>query len=289
MPDYQSFKHPLALILIAFINLLFLYHDTVNYEMNTIYRKVEKIQIIRNLEALFQVCFSKEQDFFRIGGKQNDARVTFHKHLKTTLNSSIHLVIFSDTTLLTEDWWLKKLPKYKINKRILSSSPQESRQIEIRHIDHFLLFSYFNFIFHTFESSFRIICENCFNDEYYITKQSGEREKRDIKNLCEVILKKLDLLDNDRENFLEIAIKFRDSLHNNGVFINEKPESPPPYKWKHNSYVFSYGEQITLENKSDLWAEYFRFTREFISIFTDVINHSTVKKYRFIEDITEPR
>ncbi|HEU5120674.1 MAG TPA: hypothetical protein VFT71_06775 [Candidatus Nitrosocosmicus sp.] len=249
---------------------------------------MEKIQIIRNLEALFQVCFSKEQDFLRVGGKQNDARVTFHKHLINTLNSSIHLMIFSDTTLLTEDWWLKKLPKYKINKRMFSASVQESRQIEVGHIDHYLLFSYFNFIFHTFETSFRIICENCFNDEYYIIKQNGEREKRDIKNLCEVILKKLNLFDNDRESFLEIVIKFRDSLYNNGVFINEKQESRPLYKWKHNSYVFNYAEQIPLENKSDLWIEYFRFTREFISIFTDVINHPTVKKYRFIEDITEP-
>lgn len=65
-------------------------------------------------------------------------------------------------------------------------------------------------------------------------------------------------------------------------------ESRPLYKWKHNSYVFNYAEQIPLENKGDLWIEYFRFTREFISIFTDVINHPTVKKYRFIEDITEP-
>lgn len=249
---------------------------------------MEKIQIIRNLEALFQVCFSKEQDFLRVGGKQNDARVTFHKHLINTLNSSIHFMIFSDTTLLTEDWWSKKLPKYKINKRVFSTSPQESRQIEVGYIDRYLLFSYFNFIFHTFESSFRIICENCFKVESYIIKENGERKKRDIRNLCEVILKKLDLLDNDRQNFLEIVVKFRNSLHNNGVFNNEKQKSPPPYKWKHNSYVFNHGEQITLEDNSDLWTEYFRFTRELISIFTEVINHPTVKKYRFIEDITEP-
>ena len=74
----------MALISIAFINILFLYPNIVNYETNKIYCKVEKIQIIRNLEALFQVCFSKEQDFLRVGGKQNDARVTFHKHLINT-------------------------------------------------------------------------------------------------------------------------------------------------------------------------------------------------------------
>ncbi len=67
-----------------------------------------------------------------------------------------------------------------------------------------------------------------------------------------------------------------------------KSKNPPPvYKWKQNSYAFKDGEQITLQNNSDLWAEYFRFTREFINIFTEVIEHPTVKKYRFIVDITE--
>ncbi len=108
---------------------------------------MEKIQIIRNLEALFQVCFSKEQNFLRAGSEQNDARVTFHKHLINTINSGIHLMIFSDTTLSTEDWWTKKLSKYKINKRIFSTSPQESRQIEKGYIDQYLVFSYFNFVF----------------------------------------------------------------------------------------------------------------------------------------------
>jgi hypothetical protein len=198
-------------------------------------------------------------------------------------------MIFSDATLLTEDWWVKKLPKYKINKRVFSTSLQESRQIEKNYIDQYLLFSYFNFVFDTFEFSFRIICENCFKDECYITKENVEDQKRDIKNLWEVTLKKLNLLDKDRENFLEMVVKFRNSLHNNGVFINEKLKSSslPPYKWKHNSYVFNHGKRITLDNNSDLWTEYFRFTRELISIFTKVVDHPTVKKYRFIEDITE--
>lgn len=250
---------------------------------------MEKTQIIRNLEALFQVCYSKEQNFLRTGGgKQNDARVTFHKHLISTLNSTIHLMIFSDTTLSTEDWWAKKLPKYKINKRIFSTSTLESRQIEKRYIDRYLQFSFFNSVFQTFESSFRIICEKCFRDENYISKENGEKNKRDIKDLCEVILRKLDLLDKDRENFLEIVIHFKNSLHNNGVYISENQKSTPTtYRWKHNSYLFSHSKQIKLESNSDLWTEYIKFTRELISIFTEVIDHPTVKKYRFIEDITE--
>lgn len=94
-------------------------------------------------------------------------------------------------------------------------------------------------------------------------------------------------MDKDRENFLEIVVKFRNSLHNNGVFINENQEPYSIYKWKQNSYEFKDGEQITLGINSDLWNEYIRFTREFISIFTEVIEHPTIKKHRLIADITE--
>ena len=130
----------MALISIALFNSLFVYPNIVNYEMYKIYRKVEKIQIIRHLEALFQVCFKKEQEFIRIGSEQNDARATFYKQMTNILNSNIHLMIFSETTLLTEDWWLKKLPIYKISKRIFSTNPQESRRIERGYIDQYLLF-----------------------------------------------------------------------------------------------------------------------------------------------------
>lgn len=162
---------------------------------------MEKIQRIRNLEALIQVCISKERDFLHMGGRQHDARVTFFKHIIKTVNTCIHFTIFSDTILLTEDWWLKKLPKYKINRRNFSTIPLESRQVEKDYIEQYLLISYFNFVFNTFESSFRIICENCFSDVYYVTKENKDRWKIDIKNLCQVVLLKLNLMDKDRENF----------------------------------------------------------------------------------------
>ncbi len=244
------------------------------------------MQAIRNLEALFEACNSKKQDLLHTGHKQNDVRVSFYKHLVTTTNSTIHLMIFSDTTLVTEDWWLKKLPKYKINKRIFSTSSNESRQIETDNIDQYLLLSYFSSVFHIFESSFRRICKSCLTEEYSLAKKIGEWEKEDIKNLLVIILKKLNLLDIGRRDFLEIVVKFRSSLYNNGVYISERQESFSDFKWKNKSYVFKHGERIISEDKGELWEECFKFTRALISIFTEVINHPIIKKYSFIEDIT---
>lgn len=240
------------------------------------------------MDVLFQACVVKVQEFLRVGLKQNDVRVTFYKHIMNTINSSIHLLIFSDTTLSTQDWWLKKLSKYKINKRFFSTNPKESREKEIDYINQYLLFSYFSFVFHIFESSLRIVCKFCFYDDFYIVKDNQEKQIRDIRDLVETILRKLNLWDDEREKFLEIALKFRNSISNNGVFTKDKQESRLTYTWKHNSYVFNNGKQIKVEENYDLWTEYIRFTREFMSIFSELIDHTTVKKHRFIEDTTEP-
>ncbi|HJR48956.1 MAG TPA: hypothetical protein VJ799_12435 [Nitrososphaeraceae archaeon] len=248
---------------------------------------IKKKAIIRNLEMLFQVCYSREQYHLSSGRHQDDVRVTFYKHLINTINSSIHLVIFSNSALLENDWWSKKLPEYKIQKRHFANNNVVSIEKEIDYIDQHLLFSFFIFVFHTFESSFRIICFECFYNDYYITRKDGKKKKRDFKNLYDVVLGKLKLLNSDREIFIEIVVKFRNSIHTNGVYLNDKENSPPPYRWKNHPYTFNHGEQIVLEKDQDLWTEYFRFTREFIDIFEDVIKCSEVQKQKHIKDITE--
>lgn len=243
---------------------------------------------MRNLEVLFQTSYLHEQVHLSSGRQQNDVRVTFYKHLINTINSSIHLVIFSDSVLFSDAWWSNNLSDYKISKRHFANDAIDSREKEIDYIDLHLLFSFFIFVFHTFESSFRIVCKQCFSDDYYITKENGEKKKRDIKNLCEVILRKVRVCDKERQNFLEIVVKFRNSIHNNGVYIHDKERSPSPYNWKNNPYAFKHGKQIELEKGRDLWIEYVRFAKEFTDIFEDLIKSPPVRNHSFIEDVTEP-
>jgi hypothetical protein len=70
---------------------------------------------------------------------------------------------------------------------------------------------------------------------------------------------------------MDVVVKFRNSIHNNGIYIHGKEGSPTPFKWKNNPYVFTHGKQIELEKGRDLWTEYFRFTNGFIDIFEDII------------------
>ena len=249
---------------------------------------MKKKIIVRNLEVLFQICYSHEQSHLSSGRQQNDVRVTFYKHLINTINSSIHLVIFSNSTLLDDKWWSNNLREYKIPKRHFAHNIVYSIEKEIDYIDQHLLFSYFIFVLHTFESSFRIICKQCFRDDYYITTPKGDKKKRDFKNLCEVILQKVDLFDIERKNFIEIIVKFRNSIHNNGIYIHDEERSPPPYKWKNNPYLFYHGKSIELEKGRDLWTEYFRFTKELINIFEGFTKSSKVQNQPYIIDDTEP-
>ena len=224
----------------------------------------------------------KEQDLLAIGREQNDARVTFYKHLINTLNSTIHLVVFSDTYLFKEDWWINTLPQYHVKKRFFSQNYIDSREKEIDYITEHLIYSYFIFVFHTFEHSFKIICEKCYFSDYVEITSKGER-RRDFKNLVEKVLPKLNLWDDNRKNFIEIVVKFRNSIHNNGVYINYKKNSHT-YLWNCKNYTFEHGKNIEVKD-SDLWTENIKFSYELICIFDGIVNSITEQH---IEDITEP-
>lgn len=148
---------------------------------------------------------------------QNDARVTFYKYYINTLNSTIHLIIFRDTYLFTEKWWDVLLPNYNIEPRLFATIQIDTRVREICYIDQHLVYSFFIFIFHTFEQSFKIICRKCFPEYYFITTKDWKKISN-FKKLIESVLPKLNLWNNAVQNFIEIVVKFRNSIHNNGIY-----------------------------------------------------------------------
>jgi hypothetical protein len=246
-----------------------------------LYRK----DIVKNLELLFQSCIREEQQLLvKKKLKQNDARITFYKHLINTINSTIHLVVFSDTHLFEENWWENPLPKYNISQRFFAQKYIDSREKEIDYIDEHIMTSYFIFIFHTFEHSFKIICKKYFPDDYYQTNNKGEKRIRNFKNLFDITIPKFNLWNDERQRFIEIVVKFRNIIHANGVYTNDKGKSST-YSWNNNKYSFIHGQQIEVKD-SDLWTEYTRFSKEFIKIFDGIVI-SIGEQY--IEDITEPK
>ncbi len=246
-------------------------------------------EIIRQLNISFLRCQLKERSLLISSKPQNDIRVTFYKHMMNVIDSSIHLVIFSDTHIFTENWWSETLPKYGIHRRLFALEEIRDREISIDYLDQHIIFSYFLFVYSSFEHSLRVICRHSYPNIYTFKNRNGEKRKRDFKTQFEMLVRELKFMDNNLQNFIEIVVKFRNSIHNNGDFITEKvntneEENYHTYVWNDETYEFKNGSSIRV-NSNDLWSDYIKFTDELIRIFGELVSQLTDP---YIEDVTEP-
>lgn len=247
---------------------------------------VYRTDIINNMEQIFQTCLNEEKRLLDNRFAQNDIRVTFFKHMNNTLDASIHFMMLLDSHFRDpEDMqpMKSKYKKYGISQRKWFNTYYENYKKDLYYTDEYLLNSYFIFVFHTFEYSLRTIFKECFPADYYVVFKKKKKAKN-FSNLWDEFVTKTGLNnDNARQNFRSIVFNFRNSIHNNGVFLSPSGNSPV-ITWKGSPYSFVQGKQI---QKSDLWNDYILFTREFMSIFTEIMKLKEVKSLNYIEDITE--
>jgi len=252
---------------------------------------VDRGVLINNLENLFQTCFNKERYLLdKLHLRQNDIRVTFYKHLMNAIDPTIHFVIFTHKYLPEGKWWASIHKEYKIGPRIFADTEEGNYIKEFEYIDYHISFAYFHSIFNTFEHSIRTISLKCFSNNYY-KQNNGKKHAPDFRNIFEFFLRQLRLWQNEYENFIEIVVKFRNSVHLNGIYYSPTETShstsgtKPPYVWHCKNYSFNHGEQIMV---NDLWLTYIEFTYEFINTFDKIIIQSKIQDFTYIEDMTEP-
>ncbi len=241
---------------------------------------MQRKDIIESLEQRLQTCVSIVTDLLDNQNlEQHDARVTFYKHIINTLDATIHLLIFTDKHLLTTQWWDRTIKEYNIPMRSFGKTEIEVIEKESDYIDQHLLFSYFLFIFHTFESSFRVISQYCYPKNYLMS--SGD--PLPFGKLCNVILPKIGLYTRTEfRNFIKIATKYRNSIHNNGIYVSR--DTNPVISLKGQVYTFSNGKQIY---HTDLWNVFISFTDEYFDLFEKIIRSINISKGSTILDITE--
>jgi hypothetical protein len=251
---------------------------------------IDRIDLINKLEKLFQFCFDKEKSLIKHDKLiQTDARVSFYKHLNNTIDASIHLLIVTHKYMPDDKWWNDIQDEYNITPRSFSYDQIENYVIEFRYIEQHLAFSYFLLVFHTFESSFRVLFKANYPDEYFKKIKEDKMKHRDFNSLITDMISKSRMIgDKERKNFIEIMLKYRNSIHTNGVFLsplnNSKRKSySKSIVWNKNTYDFNNGSSIW---KDDLWLHYILFTYEFIKIFEEISN-SIPDKSTPIIDISE--
>ena len=113
---------------------------------------VNRKQLISDLESFFQECFDAVKNlnsYQKIS--QNDARITFFKHMANVVDSTILFLVVAHKYLGDESWWKDIQKEY-----VLSLRPVPLDR-EFDYYDQVVTISYFQLIFSVFESSTRLI------------------------------------------------------------------------------------------------------------------------------------
>jgi hypothetical protein len=183
----------------------------------------DRIIVINELESLVQQCFSTLDDLLSIQKfSENDARVTFFKHIVNVIDSSIIFLVTAHRHYGDESWWNDTQRIYNLSKRRIPFDR------EFDYCDQMISMSYFFFLFSYFEHSLRRIIQ-VYNPELY-------NSQSDISPLLKGIIKKLEL--DNKDQFIDLITLIRNSIHNNGLFIPRKTSSNRKIIWKGIPFLF---------------------------------------------------
>jgi hypothetical protein len=79
---------------------------------------INRTELISDLEALLSECFNTIANMITYQQiKQNDARVTFFKHLVNVIDSTIISLLLSHKYMGTENWWKEIQKEYNLSAR----------------------------------------------------------------------------------------------------------------------------------------------------------------------------
>src|SRR5829696_4503221 len=230
---------------------------------------VNRRQLVGDLEAFIQECFDAIENlnsYQKIS--QNDARITFFKHLANVVDSTILFLVVAHKYLGDENWWKDTQKEY-----VLAARPIPFDK-EFDYYDLVVTISYFQLIFSVFESSVRLIVKT-YDPPLY-------QSQRDFNPLCKRLLSDLGL--SGKEDFIDLISTIRNSIHNNGRFVPRGSTKTKRIKW--NNILFSFDEDKPIII-SQLWSTFIPFSKEIFNIFSCVISSPEIMKRRYYPDPSE--
>lgn len=226
-----------------------------------------RITLINDLESFLTECFNTINDLVlnqRI--KQTDARVTFFKHLVNIVDSTILSLILSHKYLGDENWWIQAHKDYDLSKRPIPFVR------EFDYYDQIVTNSYFFFVFCSFESSLRLIVEQ-YDIQLY-------KSQKDFNPLSKKFLKDLSLKNEETDNFIDVLSSVRNSLHNNGRYVNRTRHIP----WSNIDFHFVENRLISTD---EFWSWLMPISREIYRILFGIVSSDKIKKIAYFDDPTE--
>ena len=231
--------------------------------------KVNRKWLIRELDSLLKE--NLDCVYYLLGQKlrEDDARVTFYKHINIVLSSAIISLIFVDKHLDTPNWLNCIRAEYSLSDR---------RAIRYRELNYYYQTTVnctFIHLFNAFEHAIRRICEKYDNRLY-------ESKKGSIGLLCKKLFRQLEL--NNKDEFIDLITHLRNSLHNNGLYMPLRDLENKEIEWNDTIFSFIVNQPI----KSDLWRSLIPICKETTCLFNEIISTKTIKEISGFPDYTEP-
>jgi len=190
------------------------------------------------------------------------------------VDTSILFLTLSHRYLGDESWWIDIQRIYNLSKRPI---PFFDRELD--YFDQMISMSYFFFIFSSFEHSIRRIIQ-VYNSE--LNKSQLNKSQSNINTLLKEVIKNLDL--DNKDEFIDLFILIRNSIHNNGLFIPRGTSSNRKIIRKGIPFHFDKNKSIEIK---DLWIHWISISKEIVSLFNSIINSEKIKKIRYFPDPTE--
>lgn len=199
--------------------------------------------LIKELEALLDGSLDYSLNLINYQKlKENDARVTFFKHINVVLDSATTSLILAHKYLGEMGWWNDLQKEYN---RSTKRPYPFNRQFG--YFDQTVMNGYFLFIFNSFEHSVRLIYRQ-------YNPQSYEKQKTSINSLSNGITKNLGLA--KRVDFIDLITLLRNSFHNNGTFNPGGKQHNRKIPWNNTIYYFNENKPIN-ESKGDMWLTFY--------------------------------
>lgn len=225
--------------------------------------------LINDLESFISDCFKTIANlttYQRIN--ENDARITFFKHLVNIVDSTILSFMMAYKYLGDENWWKEIQKEYNLSARPIPFIR------EFEYYDQVVTNSYFFLVFSSFESSIRLLVRRYDSNLY--------RSQRDFNPLCKVFISNLQL--DDKDEFIDLISSIRNSIHTNGLYMPRGSTKSKRIVW--NNTVFNFVEDKPIAIK-DLWLNLIPISREIYKIFSNIVSSDEIKKIRYYDDPTE--
>jgi hypothetical protein len=197
--------------------------------------------------------------------KENDARVTFFKHINVVLDSAVISLMVSHKYLGSLSWWEDVHNEYTLSDRLYNHKKQ------FDYYDQILTNGYFIFMFNAFEHAIRLVCKG------YDIKLYQDQHDR-LSAMCKGLIKKLGL--DNRDKFIDLITYLRNAMHNNGLFIPKGNLKDRTIIWNNTIYAFNENKLIK-ESKHDLWQTFIPISKEIMRTFNEIINSVPIKSIQY--------